>query len=164
MHGSHVSESEGISQIAELFSKRWVATDSLKWEYSLLYFYKVMRRVLVIEDDKLVRASVSLSLETAGYEVMEAASCQEGLQSHGQFGASVIISDVVSLENDGGELLRRFCQESPDIPIITMIGTLSDSSHSTSKTQLAMPMSPHTLEKPFTLDELLSTVQNALAH
>jgi DNA-binding response OmpR family regulator len=121
-----------------------------------------MNKILVIEDDELVRDSVSLSLESAGYVVMEAATCEEGLQSQKQFGPSVIISDVVSLEQKGGEQLRRICQQSSEIPLITLMGTLSDSEATLSIPQSLTPTSSHTLQKPFTLDELLATVQIAL--
>ena len=123
-----------------------------------------MNKILVIEDDQLVRDSVSLSLESVGYEVMEAATCQEGLQNQKQFGASVIISDIVSLEHDGGELLRQMCQLSSDLPLITLMGTLPDPDRPLSRSQSDRPISTHTLQKPFTLDELLATVQNALTH
>lgn len=123
-----------------------------------------MSKILVIEDDQLVRDSVSLSLESVGYEVMEAASCQEGLQNQKQFGASVIISDVVSLEHAGGDLLRQMCQQSSSLPLITLMGTLSDSDRTLSPSQTDEPQSAHTLQKPFTLDELLATVQNALTN
>ena len=93
---------------------------------------------------------------------MEAATCQEGLQNHKKFGASVIISDVVSLANEGGEILRRLCQQSPDIPLITLTGTISEADSTKSDSQPTRPMSVHTLQKPFTLDELLATVQSAL--
>jgi DNA-binding NtrC family response regulator len=131
-------------------------------ERSLLSLWG-MKKILVIEDDELVRDSVSLSLESAGYDVMEAATCQEGLQSDKHVGVAAIISDVVSLENEGGELLRRFCLQSPDIPLITLMGTLSYVDKASAKSQMAMPMSPYLLHKPFTLDELLATVQGALA-
>ncbi len=121
-----------------------------------------MDKILVIEDDAQVRDSVSLSLESAGYVVMEAATCWEGLQNQKQFGASVIISDVVSLEHDGGEFLRQLCHQSPDIPLITLMGTLSDRDMTPLRSQSLLPNSPHTLQKPFTLDELLETVQSAL--
>ncbi len=39
-----------------------------------------MNKILIIEDDDQVRDSVSLSLESVGYEVMEAATCQEGFK------------------------------------------------------------------------------------
>ncbi|TFG59632.1 MAG: response regulator [Nitrospirales bacterium] len=121
-----------------------------------------MKKILVIEDDDQVRDSVSLSLESAGYLVMGAATCQEGLQNHKQFCPSVIISDVVSLEHEGGDLIRRMCQQSAHLPLITLMGTLSDSDTASLRPQPIMPMSSHTLQKPFTLDELLATVQSAL--
>jgi len=122
-----------------------------------------MNKVLVIEDDIYVRDSVSLSLESAGYVVMGAANCQEGLQNHRQFGASVIIADVVSLENEGRELLQQLCQQPADIPLITLRGTLSHSDAPSLRPWPIMPKSFHSLQKPFTLDELLATVQHALA-
>ena len=121
-----------------------------------------MDKILIIEDDKQVRDSVSLSLESVGYQVMDAATCQEGLQSHKKFGASVIISDVVSLEKEGGEILRRLCQQSPDIPLITLTGTISDAESTRSYLPTMGPVSSRTLQKPFTLDELLAIVQSAL--
>jgi DNA-binding NtrC family response regulator len=121
-----------------------------------------MNKILVIEDDEHVRDSVSLSLESAGYVVMEAATCQEGLQNQKQFGASVIISDVVSLEHEGGGLLRRMCQHATNLPLITLMGTVADPETTSSWSQSDVPVSPHTLQKPFTLDELLATVQRAL--
>ena len=121
-----------------------------------------MNKILVIEDDEQVRDSVSLSLESAGYVVMEAATCQEGLQNQQQFCPTVIISDVVSLEDEGGEFLRQMSQLSAGVPLITLMGTLSDSETGPSRAQSVMPTSRHTLHKPFTLDELLATVQSAL--
>ncbi len=121
-----------------------------------------MNKILLIEDDEQVRDSVSLSLESAGYVVMEAATCWEGLQNQQQFEPSAIISDVVSLEHEGGELLRQICQQSLHIPLITLMGTLSDSENEQTNRQRFMPLSRHTLHKPFTLDELLETVQGAL--
>jgi len=128
----------------------------------LLLLTANMEKILVIEDDTQVRDSVSLSLEAAGYEVIEAATCEEGFQNQKQFFPSVIISDIVSLEHEGGELLRRICQQSAGIPLITLMGTLSDSQARLSRGNTFMPDSRHTLQKPFTLDELLATVQTAL--
>ncbi len=121
-----------------------------------------MSKILLIEDDKQVRDSVSLSLESAGYEVVEAATCQEGLDGHQELSASAVISDVVSLENGGGELLRRLNHEASHVPLITLLGTLSDSYVASTKTYSVTRPTQHTLQKPFTLDELLSTVRSAL--
>ncbi|MBA3968432.1 MAG: response regulator, partial [Nitrospirales bacterium] len=83
-----------------------------------------MNRILVIDDDIQVRESVSLSLETAGYTVMAAGTCQEGLQNHENFQASLIIMDVVAMEEREDEPTRTISQQSPSIPMITLTGNI----------------------------------------
>ena len=119
-----------------------------------------MNRIMVIDEDKQVRDLLSLILKMAGYKVARAASCQEGLQKHKIFGASVIISDLVLLEDERSEPLRRFFLLSPNLPLITLTGTVSDKTRPPAKPIILQ--SSHTLQKPFTSDELLATVENVL--
>ena len=122
-----------------------------------------MNRILVIDGDVQVRESVSLSLETAGYTVMAAGSCQEGLQNHENFQASLIIMDVVAMEDREDEPTGRISEQSPSIPMITLTGNIPASGGITKGPhQKFQPVC--TLEKPFTVDELLQTVQRALVH
>ncbi len=93
---------------------------------------------------------------------MDAATWQEGVQGHQKFDPSLIISDVVSLENEGEKWRRQMSLQSASIPLITLTGTLSHSQAQSSKTGRLRPESDHTLQKPFTVDELLATVENAL--
>lgn len=122
-----------------------------------------MNKILVIDDDIQVRESLSLSLETAGYTVMAAGSCQEGLQNHENFQASLIIMDVVAMEEREHESTKLGLEQSSNIPMITLTGNIPASGE--------MLKGPHsifqpicTLQKPFTVDELLQTVQKALVH
>ena len=147
-----------FSNLAELLEKSGGYRSHEKGISLAVFRETYMNKILIIENDEQVRDSVSRSLESAGYVVMEAATCQEGLHNHKQSCAFVIISDVVSLEREEGEPWRRFRQQSPDIPIISLTGTVSDPDYSSSKTCPTLPMSLHTLQKPFTLDELLDTV------
>lgn len=123
-----------------------------------------MNRILVIDDDIQVRKSVSLSLETAGYTVMAAGTCQEGLQNHEDFQASLIIMNVVAaMEAREDEPTGRVSPQSPSIPMITLTGNIPASGGSMRGLhQIFQPIC--TLEKPFTVDELLQTVQRALVH
>ncbi|MDH5700048.1 MAG: response regulator [Nitrospirota bacterium] len=122
-----------------------------------------MNRILVIDDDIQVRESVSLSLETAGYTVMAAGTCEEGLQNHENFQASLIIMDVVAMEDAVGEPTGRVAHQSPGIPMITLTGNISKSGGTMKGLhQIFLPIC--TLQKPFTVDELLQTVQRALVH
>lgn len=122
-----------------------------------------MNRILVIDDDIQVRESVSLSLETAGYTVMAAGSCLEGLQNHENFQASLIIMDVVAMEEREDEPTGPVSGQSPSIPMITLTGNIPASGGTMKGPhQIFQPIC--TLQKPFTVDELLQTVQRALVH
>jgi DNA-binding response OmpR family regulator len=119
-------------------------------------------RILLIDDDIQVRESVSLSLETAGYTVMVAGTPEEGLQDHKTFQASLVIMDVVALEDGDDEPLRRVSQQPVGIPMITLTGNIPSSVRSTRFLHnYFQPIC--TLQKPFTMDELLQIVQRVLA-
>lgn len=123
---------------------------------------KTTNRILVVDEDIQVRESVSLSLETAGYTVMVAGTCQEGLQHHERFLVSLIIMDVVALEDGEDEPMRQVHQKFASIPMIALTGNIPSSGGTMSTLhQLVHPIC--TLPKPFTVDELLQTVQKVLA-
>jgi CheY-like chemotaxis protein len=135
----------------EKFSSSWVC-----------FMLHAVNKILLIDDDIQVRESVSLSLETAGYTVMVAGTSQEGLQNYENFQASLIIMDVVALEDGECEPIRRVSQQFSSIPLITLTGNIPSSGGTTSSLhQLRQPIC--TLQKPFTVDELLQTVQKVLA-
>ena len=122
-----------------------------------------MNRILLIDDDIQVRESVSLSLETAGYTVMTAGSCLEGLQNYENFQASLIIMDVLAMEDREDEVLPVPVSEqsSSSVPMITLTGDIPASGGTMKGPhQIFQPIC--TLQKPFTVDELLQTVQRAL--
>jgi CheY-like chemotaxis protein len=124
-----------------------------------------MNRILIIDDDRQVREAVSLSLEMAGYSVMVAGTSQEGLHNHEKFQASLIIMDVVALADGEDEPIRLVSQQFSSIPMITLTGNIPSSPFSGGTKrflhQFFQPIC--TLQKPFTVDELLQTVQRVLA-
>jgi len=124
-----------------------------------------MNRILVIDDDSQVRESVSRSLEMAGYTVMVAGTSQEGFLNQGKFQASLIIMDVVALVDGEDEPIWQVPQQLSSIPMITLTGNIPSSPFSGGTQrflqQFFQPIG--TLQKPFTLDELLQTVQRVLA-
>jgi len=120
-----------------------------------------MERILVIGGDESVRGSLALTLEWAGYEVSEAASVREGLAIHQRNPASVVVTNGLYTEDDGLEHIQALRRHSPTLPIITMSGTVpsSDQEHISLTHTLG---SVYCLQKPFTMDEFLATVQMAL--
>jgi len=125
-----------------------------------------MNRILVIDDDSQVRESVSRSLEMAGYTVMGAGSSQEGFYRYEKFQASLIIMDVVALVDGEDGPIRQVPQRFSSIPMITLTGNIPSSPFPGGTQrflhQFFQPIC--TLQKPFTVDELLQTVKRVLAN
>ena len=66
-----------FSNLAELLEKSVGYRSHEKGIYLAVFRETDMNKILIIENDEQVRDSVSRSLESAGYVVMEAATCQE---------------------------------------------------------------------------------------
>jgi DNA-binding response OmpR family regulator len=66
------------------------------------------RRILLIEDDSLVLEMLKMILTQAGYQVLAAATAQDGLKKGLEGQPDLIILDVMLPEMDGWELCQRF--------------------------------------------------------
>lgn len=82
------------------------------------------KRVLVIDDDDGVRQIIQLSLETvAGWEVLAAASGQEGLAIALVETLDLILLDVMMPEEDGTQVFKKFQENSITASIPTIFLT-----------------------------------------
>src|SRR5437016_8231280 len=82
-------------------------------------------RVLVVEDDERIRASLRMLLEDEGHAVDEFGTGEEGLESFGRRPADIVLVDVMLPGIDGLEVCRRLRRGS-DVPIL-MLTARSDS-------------------------------------
>ncbi|MGH2694276.1 MAG: response regulator [Actinomycetota bacterium] len=90
------------------------------------------KKILVIDDEPDLRLLVRLILESAGYEIVEAATGEEGLDLMTDERPRLVLLDIRLPGIDGWEVLERMrVDHGGDIPVIIM------SAHS----------SPRTLEK-----------------
>ena len=78
-------------------------------------------KVLLVEDDERIRASMRLSLEDEGYEVAEAGSGEEAIEAHTRAMAAdpfdLLVVDIMLPRMDGFECCRELRRTS-DVPII----------------------------------------------
>jgi DNA-binding response OmpR family regulator len=79
----------------------------------------VPTRVLLIEDDEHVRASLRLVLEQEGSAVSEAASAEEGLPVFRRSPTDIVLVDIMLPGADGFCVCREIRRES-DVPILVL--------------------------------------------
>ena len=85
----------------------------------------VARRILTVEDDDGIRATLRLALEDQGYEVVEASSAESALTIIPDQEVDLILVDLMLPGANGFELIRAVRQES-EVPIV-IVTARSDS-------------------------------------
>jgi len=117
-----------------------------------------MATVLLVDDEKSVRSTLSLFLQKAGYKVEEAASGPEAMEKFKTKFFDLIITDLKMKPMDGLEVLRLSKEVSPIIEVIVM------TAYGTVETGVeAMRLGAYDyIQKPFDKDEFLILVAKAL--
>ena len=125
-----------------------------------------MARILIVDDDTLVLASVQMLLVYAGHEVVAVDQGRKAVLvlESGQFDA--VIVDLFMPGMDGYQTIKEFHRLAPDMPVIAMSGILfRDSSGGDAPDFLGMAGklgATRTLHKPFKPAELLEAVQTCV--
>lgn len=83
-------------------------------------------RVLTVEDDERIRASMKLALQDEGWEVAEAGTGEEALEQFRSHPADVVLIDIMLPTIDGFDVCRAIRRLS-DVPIIMV--TARDDTH-----------------------------------
>lgn len=117
-------------------------------------------RILVVEDQDLVRRAMVRLLKGDGHEVLEASHGEEALRVLGkQDPCDVIVSDVVMPVLGGLEMLEGLRERGSSIPVLLVTGHAS-----CFESDRDLPVATRVLRKPFThaqlsgaLDELLES-------
>ncbi len=119
----------------------------------------VTARILVVDDEKLIRWSVGERLQRDGYEVIAAESGEQALELVAANAPDVMLLDVRLPGIDGLATLQRALALHPDVSVLMM------SAHST--VDIAVEAMKHGavdfLVKPFPFQSLDAAVQRALA-
>jgi two-component system, chemotaxis family, chemotaxis protein CheY len=120
------------------------------------------RRILVVDDDPSICQTLRIGLGKAGYEVIEARDGDEGLRHWRVGGADLIVADIYMPHKSGLQLIMELRAESPSTPIIAM----SDGGRTKNLGPLEYSEvlgTVRTIAKPFTLEQMLAMVKQALA-
>ncbi len=122
-----------------------------------------MTRLLIVEDDDKIRASLLLQLREEGYAPRALASAEEALAHLEDPRATLpdlLLLDVRLRGMSGVELVRRLAEAKRFPPTIIISGEAS-----ISETVDALRLGIHDfIEKPFSRERLLQSIRNALEH
>jgi UDP-3-O-acyl N-acetylglucosamine deacetylase len=119
-----------------------------------------MATVLVVDDESEIRTSLRGVLGDEGLRVLEAEDGRGALHLVRAERPELVLLDVWMPEVDGIELLRCL-QEEPDRPQVIMISGHGNIETAVQATKLG---AFDFIEKPFSIDALLSVVNRALEH
>ena len=115
------------------------------------------KRVLLIDDEARVRASLKAVLEPT-YETIQAADAQEGLELFRKEAPHLVILDVILPGTDGLSVLQTLRAEDRTAPVIMLTGTKSVK---TAVDAMKFGAADY-LSKPFDVEELRIIVERAL--
>jgi CheY-like chemotaxis protein len=124
-----------------------------------------MARILVVDDDKAVRAAIEIVLNHEGYEVVSAESGQAGVEAVTTSRFDAVLVDIFMPGMDGIETIKAFNARAPGTPIIAMSGFMFRDSPEGAPNFLQMATklgAAYSLQKPFRPRELLKAVKTCL--
>jgi len=119
-------------------------------------------RVLVIDDDDLVRHVACSMLEERGMKVVEAENGAKGLEEFGHDPSSIdlVVLDMTMPGLDGPEVAARLRAIQPDVRVLLVSGYPPEDT----ARRLGKNRADGYLQKPFSLEELVSAVTKLIQH
>jgi DNA-binding NtrC family response regulator len=119
------------------------------------------QRIMVVDDDAGIRRTLQILLNKAGYEVIQACDGSEAVRLWRDRGGDLVITDLHMPEKDGIQTIIELLSHTPGIRIIAMSGG-GQTKRLDLLGNMALLGSVHTIEKPFTLAEMMTVVNRAL--
>ena len=131
---------------------------SIAFSIYLLNNVLKMASILIIDDEKAIRKTLSEILSYEGYKIDEAADGEEGIKKFSTTTYDVVLCDIKMPRMDGLEFLEKAKEINADVPIIVISG------HGNIETAVEAVKKGafDYISKPPDLNRLLITLRNAL--
>lgn len=121
---------------------------------------KTKGKILIVDDESVVRDSLGKWFSTEGYDTRTVASAREALEAIQQDTWDIALIDIKMPGMDGMELQKRLHEACPDLTVIIMTGYASVET----AVQALKRGAYDYICKPFDPDELVHLISNALEH
>jgi two-component system nitrogen regulation response regulator NtrX len=120
----------------------------------------IARRILIVDDEQGIRATLGQLLEFEGYEVRAVGNAVDAISEYQKQRPDLVFLDVKMAGIDGVEALKKIKELDPSA-IVVMISGHATIQTAVEATQLG---AYDILEKPLDTDRILVTLRNALQH
>jgi DNA-binding NtrC family response regulator len=128
------------------------AVQLIRWEVAMSG-----ARILVVDDEELIRWSLVERMRAEGYEVVEAGTGEQAIE-HARDGVDLVLLDYKLPDVDGVTVLRRIKELDPDALVILLTAYASVETAVEAMKEGAF----HFANKPFDLDDIAFLVSRAL--
>ena len=112
-------------------------------------------RILVVDDEPHIRATVTAMLESEGYDVIEATNGADALRAVEAAPPDIVLLDMRMPVLDGWGFAAELRRRGHHVPIVVMTAA-SDAARWASEIA-----APAFVAKPFGIDDLITAVENA---
>ena len=118
-----------------------------------------MSRILIVDDQKDVRAMISMVLRVKGFDVTEADGIKSGLRAFAEQDCDAAVVDIFLKDENGFDLMVALRERAPDLPVVAVSGmTALDAVARTSELSNIV-----CLQKPFRPVDLINAIETARA-
>jgi len=125
-------------------------------------------RILVIDDDELVLATIRIMLTRARYDVALAASGDDGIAQLFHRHIDLVLCDIATAEKDDHYTLRGLKALAPATPVIMMTSGPADARmidrRGLDRRGVTLAVGARMIEKPFLGSNLVALIYDCLAH
>jgi len=121
------------------------------------------KKIMVVDDDTLLREMLVDILEDKGYEIAAAGNGSAGVELSKTFSPEIIITDIRMPEKNGLEMVQNIRETTPGIPVVFISGWAKPDMHhletgtNTLKQNLDIPCT-YFLRKPFRPHQLTEII------
>ena len=120
-----------------------------------------MARILIIDDEDAIRATLRSVLELEGHEVVEAGNGREGLDRFRETSPDLVITDMIMPDMEGIETILELQTLNPTLAVIAMSGGGRTANMDFLKLAKKFGASL-LLRKPFKMTDLVAAVNQCL--
>ncbi len=119
------------------------------------------KKVLVIEDDRILQKAIQVALSDGGFEVISASDGEDGLRKAQQEKPGFIVLDIILPKKDGYDVLKELKEdgETKDIPVLML--TVIASKESIDDCQ-KLGIVDYLIKSEYSLEDIVEKVQENL--